>query len=101
MDSGKAETLEEGVNVIRGKLKDGSAALKFIEMMVAQGVDPAVARSLVEDDGKIRTKLPASKHTTDITALSGGKPPIITVKHYHTKKTCICKQGIPMAFLKL
>uniref|UniRef100_A0A0A9XVM4 Thymidine phosphorylase n=1 Tax=Lygus hesperus TaxID=30085 RepID=A0A0A9XVM4_LYGHE len=68
--SGKAKNDEEGQRMIREVIENGKALEKFREMMVQQGVDPVVAKTLCYDD--YRSILPVASKTTDILATKSG-----------------------------
>ncbi|KAF6216940.1 hypothetical protein GE061_001291 [Apolygus lucorum] len=68
--SGKVKNEEEGRKKIREVLDNGKALDKFREMMLHQGVDPVVAKSLCYDD--YRSILPVASKTTDILATTSG-----------------------------
>jgi len=65
-DTGLAGSLAEGQNIIKRSLQDGSAARKFIEMLVWQGVSREIAEGLFNNDSV--DILPKSKLVTDVLA---------------------------------
>ena len=67
-DAGKADSNEEGAEIIWKSFHDGSAKQKFIDLLEAQGVDTDTAHSLFRDDIDLSSILPSSKFKTDIPA---------------------------------
>ncbi len=80
---GKAESPAQGAELIERTLVDGSAKEKFIDMLVWQGVDRAVATGLCRvdydstDGCDTMTSLPRAKHKTELRSLTGGKMRVV------------------------
>lgn len=72
--SGKAASEEEGNEMIRRSLNNGSALDKFCSMLCAQGVSQDVANKLKSAGSTEETLdiLPRSGHRTKIPALQAG-----------------------------
>lgn len=68
----KASSQEEGRQKILSTLRDGSAMVKFKEMIQAQGVDKGMAERLCKPDGNFYDFLPLSSIKTEIKANASG-----------------------------
>eukprot|EP00112_Aurelia_sp_Birch-Aquarium-sp1_P026079 Seg9010.2 transcript_id=Seg9010.2/GoldUCD/mRNA.D3Y31 product="Thymidine phosphorylase" protein_id=Seg9010.2/GoldUCD/D3Y31 len=68
----KASSSEEGHDKILSTLTDGSAMLKFKQMMQAQGVEEGIAEKLCNGKGNYYDILPLSIHKTEISAQATG-----------------------------
>lgn len=70
--SGRSATPEDGQNAISEVLKNKKALEKFQEMLVAQGVNVEISRSLCSENAEYIQYLQPAQYQTEINALDDG-----------------------------
>ncbi|XP_074640418.1 thymidine phosphorylase-like isoform X2 [Tubulanus polymorphus] len=68
----QADSVDLGKAMIRNVLNDGSALIKFQEMLIAQGVSTEESELLCDPDGDVWNVMTKAKHTVDILANKSG-----------------------------